>query len=127
MSPPAGDRAAPGVFTTRLLGVFDVVFEQTGLFEFSSLFVSQGFVLMEACAQELLLRRLRVMVILKVCVCCSSILSSSDTLMKGHQANAWRKPARNLRAKIKGVFMPHILRLEVSGVIISLYLWFRQQ
>lgn len=34
------------------------------------------------------LRWLRVMVTLKVCVCCSSILSSSDTLMKGHHANA---------------------------------------
>lgn len=34
------------------------------------------------------LRWLRVMVTLKVCVCCSSILSSSDTLTKGHHANA---------------------------------------
>lgn len=31
---------------------------------------------------------LRVMVTLKVYVCCSSILSSSDTLMKGHHAKA---------------------------------------
>lgn len=47
---------------------------------------------------------LRVMVTLKVCVCCSSILSSSDTLMKGHQEKAWRKPARNLQKEDKWVF-----------------------
>lgn len=53
--------------------------------------------LMEACVCEVSLRRLRVTVTLKVCVYCSSILSSSDTLMRGHQAKAWRKPARNLK------------------------------
>lgn len=51
---------------------------------------------------------LRVMVTLKVCVCCSSILSSSDTLMKGHQANARRKPARNLQGEFRIYVLIHI-------------------
>lgn len=55
----------------------------------TAVFVSKVLLfLMEVCVCVLLLRWLRVMVTLKVCACCSSILSSSDTLMKGHQANA---------------------------------------
>ena len=36
------------------------------------------------------------MVTLKVLVCCSSVLSSSENRMNGHQEKAWRNPARNL-------------------------------
>lgn len=70
--------------------------------------VSQAFVLMAFWACALSLRWLRVMVTLKVCVCCSSILSSSDILMKGHQEKAWRKPARNLQKEDKLVFFSQV-------------------
>lgn len=105
----AGDFVSSGLFATCLwcvLYIFDDVCflscMQASLSGFSSvltamLVLKALFVLMEARAYVLSLRWLRVMVTLKVCVCCSSILSSSDTLTKGHQAKAWRKPARNLQ------------------------------
>lgn len=68
----------------------------------------QALVLMAFWVCALSPRWLRVMVTLKVCVCCSSILSSSDTLMKGHQEKAWRKPARNLQKEDKRVFSPQV-------------------
>lgn len=87
----------------------------------SVLFASQAWFIL-VCA--LSLRWLRVMVTLKVCVCCSSILSSSDTLMKGHHAKAWRKPARNLKRKKKRVeFWDNSISDGEHGP----HLWFRQQ
>ncbi|KAG9330691.1 hypothetical protein JZ751_022407 [Albula glossodonta] len=49
-------------------------------------------------------RKLRV--ILKVLVCCSSILSSAETLMKGHQRKAQRNPERNLQREVR-ISLPH--------------------
>lgn len=74
-----------GLFTVHVLCVLEAslaVFRSV----LTAMFVL--FVLVEAGAYPLSLRWLRVMVTLKVCVCCSSILSSCDNLMKGHQANA---------------------------------------
>lgn len=93
MSLAAEDFASSGLFTACVFClpcVFDVPFFFVLSSMLSAIFASivVWFVLMEVWAYELSLRWLRVMVTLKVCVCCSSILSSSDTLMKGHQANA---------------------------------------
>lgn len=89
---------------------------------------SQVLVLMAFWMCVLFLRWLRVMVTLKVCVCCSSILSSSDTLMKGHQEKAWRKPARNLRKEDKrGFLLSSFGSMKDSGREHVSYLWFRQQ
>lgn len=101
MSFAAGDLISSDLFTARafvcVLYVFNGVCLLGCRHAFPSVFSSAPaamfasnvlFVLMEARAYVLSLRWLRVMVTLKVCVCCSSILSSSDTLMKGHQANA---------------------------------------
>lgn len=81
----------------------------------------------DVCVFVLSLRWLRVMVTRKVLVCCNSILSSSDTLMKGHHTNAWRKPARNLQ---KGTRIDFRMLSPEEFVCVCeyiFYLWFRQQ
>ena len=88
----AADLVSSGLFTLCVLYA-DVHLSrrtQASLSGFSSVLMSGSgaLVLMEARVYEASLRWLRVMVTLKVCVCCSSILSSSDNLMKGHQAKA---------------------------------------
>lgn len=77
-----------GLFTVHVPCVLEASFSVfrsvlTAMFVLKALFV-----LVEVGVYALSLRWLRVMVTLKVCVCCSSILSSCDNLMKGHQANA---------------------------------------
>lgn len=74
-----------GLFTVHVPCVLEASFSSvlTAMFVLKALFV-----LVEVGVYPLSLRWLRVMVTLKVCVYCNSILSSCDNLMKGHQANA---------------------------------------
>lgn len=89
ISATAGDFVSSSFFTGCELRVFFLRCLRASLSVTRSLLASVFetyvvFVLID----DMSLRWLRVMVTLKVCVCCSSILSSSDTLMKGHQAKA---------------------------------------